>query len=145
MDIGSISQRRVDTARPDETARAAAQRMATRGVGTLVVVDGRERPIGIVTDRDLMLRVIATGADARETQVRDVMTGHAETLPEDASVEEALAAMRAGGVRRLPIVGGDGSLVGIVSLDDLVAQLARDVAAVGSFLEQRVPARIATD
>jgi CBS-domain-containing membrane protein len=66
-------------------------------------------------------------------------------LPEDASVEEALAAMRAGGVRRLPVVGGDGSLVGIVSLDDVIAQLARDVAAVGSFLEQRVPERIATD
>ena len=81
----------------------------------------------------------------RETQVRDVMTGHAETLPEDASVEEALAAMRAGGVRRLPIVGSDGSLVGIVSVDDVIAQLARDVAAVGSFLEQRAPERIATD
>lgn len=145
MDIGSLCQRRVDTARPDETARAAAQRMATRSVGSLVVVDGRERPIGIVTDRDLMLRVVAADADARETVVRDVMTGHAETLTEDASVEEALAAMRGGGVRRLPIVGRDGSLVGIVSLDDVIAQLARDVAAVGSFLEQRTPERIATD
>ncbi len=145
MDIGSLCQRRVDTARPDETARAAAQRMAARCVGSLVVVDARERPIGIVTDRDLMLRVVAADVDPRETQVRDIMTGHAETLPEDASVEEALAAMRAGGVRRLPIVGSDGSLVGIVSVDDVIAQLARDVAAVGSFLEQRAPERIATD
>lgn len=145
MDIGSLCQRRVDTAHPDETAHAAAQRMASRCVGTLVVVDARERPIGIVTDRDLTLRVVAAGVDARATCLREVMTGHAETLPEDASIDEALAAMRGGGVRRLPIVGRDGSLVGIVSLDDVIAQLARDVAAVGSFLEQRSPERIATD
>ncbi len=145
MDIGSLCQRRIDTARPDEAAQTAAQRMATRCVGSLVVVDGRERPVGIVTDRDLTLRVLAAGADARETQVRDVMTGHVETLNEDASIEEALAVMRGGGMRRLPIVGRDGTLVGIVSLDDLVAQMARDLAAVGSFLERRVPERIATD
>lgn len=143
MDIGCICQRRVDTARPEETAHAAAQRMATRSVGSLVVVDGRERPIGVLTDRDLALRVIAAGLDARTTAVRDVMTGHAETLGEDASMEDALAAMRAGGVRRLPVVGGDGSLVGVVSLDDVVAHLARNLAAAGSFLEQRTPARIA--
>jgi CBS domain-containing protein len=51
--------------------------------------------------------------------------------------------MRAGGVRRLPVVGGDGSLVGVVSLDDVVAHLARNLAVAGSFLEQRTPERIA--
>lgn len=145
MDIGCLCQRRVDTASSEETARAAAQRMVARCVGSLVVVDARERPLGIVTDRDLVLRVIAVGADPSDTTLGDVMSGHVETLPEDASVEAALAAMRANAVRRLPVVGRDGSLVGIVSLDDVIAQLARDVAAVGSFLELRSPERIATD
>jgi CBS domain-containing protein len=125
MDIGCICQHRVDTVRPEEPARAAAQHMATRSVGRLVVVDGRERPVGMLADRDLELRALAAGVDARTTALRDVMTDHAETLAEDASLEDALAAMRVGGVRRLPVVGGDGSLVGVVTLDDVVARLAR--------------------
>ncbi|MFN9333384.1 MAG: CBS domain-containing protein [Planctomycetota bacterium] len=143
MDIGRICQRRVDTARPEESAFAAAQRMATRSVGSLVVVDGRGRPVGKLTDRDLALRVIAACLDARTTEVRDVMTGHAESLGASASLADALAAMRAGGVRRLPVVDGDGTLAGVVSFDDVVACLARQFAAAGEFLEQRMPERIA--
>jgi CBS domain-containing protein len=144
MSIVSICQRNVDTARPDETVQAAAQRMATRAVGTLVVVDDLQRPIGMITDRDLALRVIAVGSDPVDTCLRDVMTGHVEVLRDDQSIEDALAAMRAAGVRRLPLVDRSGRLCGIVSLEDVLALLSREMAEIGSFLRRAAPAEIAS-
>lgn len=143
MSITSICQRNVDTARPDETVRSAAQRMATRTVGTLVVVDDHQRPIGMLTDRDLALRVIAAGADPQDTCVRDVMTGHVESICEDASIEDALMAMRTGAVRRLPLVDTKGHLVGIVSLEDVLGLLSREMAEVGTFLRRTAPSQVA--
>lgn len=144
MSIVSICQRNVDTARPDETVQAAAQRMATRAVGTLVVIDDLQRPIGMITDRDLALRVLAVGSDPIDTCLRDVMTGHVEVLRDDQSIEAALAAMRAAGVRRLPLVDRSGRLTGIVSLEDVLALLSREMAEVGSFLRRTAPAEIAS-
>lgn len=144
MSIVSICQRNVDTARPDETVQAAAQRMATRAVGTLVVVDDERRPVGMITDRDLTLRVLAVGGDPIDTCLRDVMTGHVESLRDDASIEDALAAMRAGGVRRLPLVDRAGRLTGIVSLEDVLALLSREMAEVGTFLRRTAPSELAT-
>lgn len=144
MSIVSICQRNVDTARPDETVQAAAQRMATRAVGTLVVVDDLQRPIGMITDRDLALRVLAVGADPLDTCLRDVMTGHVEVLRDDGSIEDALTAMRSAGVRRLPLVDRSGRLTGIVSLEDVLALLSREMAEVGSFLRRTAPAELAS-
>lgn len=141
MDIGRLCQRTVDTARSDETARAAAQRMATRCVGTLVVVDENRRPVGMLTDRDLALRVVGAGQHPHEVTVGDVMTRSVETIPEGATIEAALATMRTGSVRRLPVVDVDGAMVGIVSLEDVLALLAREMAEVGRFLQQTSPAR----
>lgn len=144
MDIADICQRNVDTAQPGETARAAAQRMATRGVGSLVVVDGEGRPTGIVTDRDLALRVVGAGLDPLETTVGDVMSRHLASIDERGTFEHALAAMRANAVRRLPVVDAAGRLVGIVSLEDVLAVLSRAMTEVGTFLQQTSPARAAT-
>jgi CBS domain-containing protein len=144
MDITTICQRRVDTALPTEIVQTAAQRMASRCVGTLVVVDGQDRPIGMLTDRDLALRVVGAGDDPRAITVADVMTGHVEVIREDASIEAALATMRQGIVRRLPVVDAHGRMIGIVSLEDVIALLAREMAAVGDFLQRTAPSRLAT-
>ncbi|MBL9078884.1 MAG: CBS domain-containing protein [Planctomycetes bacterium] len=145
MTIASICQRRVDTALPTEIVQTAAQRMATRCVGTLVVVDVHDRPIGMLTDRDLALRVVGAGDHPRGITVADVMTGHVEVVREDASIETALARMRQEAVRRLPVVDADGRMVGIVSLEDVLALLAREMAAVGEFLQRTSPTRLAAE
>jgi CBS domain-containing protein len=143
MTIGRICIREVDTADPEELVRAAAQRMGTRGVGTLLVLDSDKRPIGILTDRDLTIRVLGAGRDPGVTSVADVMSDCVHTAFEEMPIEEALRLMRAEAVRRLVVVRKSGALVGIVSLDDVLALLAEEFREVGRLLEKEDPKQVA--
>jgi CBS domain-containing protein len=139
MTVGRISQHNIDTADTLENVQTAAQRMATRNVGTLVVLHGHGKPAGILTDRDLAVRVVARGRDPYSTRVGDVMTSELETVPEDCSIEDALRRMRSRGVRRLPVVNQRGECTGIVSLDDVVAHLVQEFSVLGRVLELSTP------
>lgn len=138
MTVGRICSREVDLVEPDETVHAAAQRMLQRNVGTLVVVDEARRPVGIVTDRDLTLRVLAKGLDDA-TLVDEVMTPLPQTIRLDAPIARALAAMRAANVRRLPVVDPEDSLIGILSLDDVLLATIEELVAVGGIIEGEGP------
>lgn len=117
----------VVTARVDTSATDLADRMDMRGVGAVVVVDDERRPLGIVTDRDLTRRVVAHGREGGKTRAADVMTTDLETAGVDEPLERLLDRMRAREVRRIPIVE-DGRLVGLVSHDDLVAELGAELS-----------------
>jgi len=137
--IERICQRNLDTAQAVESVRTAAQRMGTRNVGTLVVLDETSRPVGILTDRDVAVRVVGQGRDPYTTSVESVMTENLETVREDVSVEDALRRMRSRGVRRLPVTNRTGDCVGIVSLDDILAYLAKEFAVLSRLLETSTP------
>ena len=141
MSVARICVRQVDIAEASESVLEAACRMRERGVGTLVIVDDAGRPVGVLTDRDLALRVVAAGGDSRVTSVGDVMTAHPRTVSESTPIESALSLMRSGSFRRLPVVNEDGKLVGIVSLDDVLALLAEEFALIGGLLEREAPAQ----
>jgi CBS domain-containing protein len=140
MTIGMIANRDVDTALADESIQAAAQRMGTRLVGTLVVLDEQQRPTGMITDRDIAIRVVGKGRDPHRTSVGEVMTHDVLVAHEDLEVEKALALMRANTIRRLPVVDGSERLVGMVSLDDILTLLAREFRELGRLLSQEKPA-----
>jgi CBS domain-containing protein len=110
MSVGRICTRDVDVASADESVLAAAKRMRDRNVGTLVVVNDLSRPMGLVSDRDLAVRVVAGERDPARTPVGDVMTGMPATILESSSIESALGHMRTGRFRRLPVVDGSGAL-----------------------------------
>lgn len=110
----------------DAAVAEIADSMDLHGVGCVVVVDEEHHPVGIVTDRDLMRRVVAAGRDPAKTTAREVMTTRPETAGVDDSLERLLERMRERSVRRLPVVE-DERLVGLVSLDDLVAQLGSEL------------------
>ena len=139
MSVGRICTRYVDLADADETVQAAARRMYERQVGTLVILNPAKEPIGILTDRDLVVRVLARGEDPRQTQVGAVMTKDPKTVSERTPIEQALSLMRSGSCRRLPVVGDDGTLVGLVSLDDILSLLAEEFAQVGTLVEKEMP------
>jgi len=139
MSVGRICTRYVDLADADETAQQAARRMSERRVGTLVILDLADRPVGILTDRDLVLRVVASGRDPGETPVGEVMTRNPTMISEAAGIEEALSLMRSGSFRRLPVIGRDGVLVGLVSLDDILSLLAGEFTQVGALVEKEMP------
>jgi CBS domain-containing protein len=121
----------------DETAFNVARRMRDFHVGCVVVVR-ESHPIGIVTDRDLVLRVVAEGRDPRTTLVSDVVTYDAATVDRDAGIETAARMMRDKGVRRLPIVTEDGKITGIVTADDLTILLAQELGDIGAGLGDAV-------
>ena len=139
MSVGRICTRYVDLADPEETVQAAARRMLERKVGTLVILDQAKRPVGLLTDRDLVLRVLAPGQDPRQTSVGAVMTKEPKTVTEGTPIEQALVLMRSGAFRRLPVVGGDGTLVGLISLDDILSLLAEELREVGTLVEREMP------
>jgi CBS domain-containing protein len=141
MSVDRICLREVDLARGGESALDAARRMQERGVGTLVVVDDAGRPVGMLTDRDLALRVVAAGADPRATSVGEVMTPRPKTVSEGTPIESALSLMRSGAFRRLPVVNDVGELVGILSLDDVLGLLAEEFGLVRGLLEREAPPR----
>jgi CBS domain-containing protein len=139
MSVGRICTRYVDLADPDETVQSAARRMLERKVGTLVILDHAKQPVGLLTDRDLVLRVLALGQDPRQTLVGQVMTREPKTITEGTPIEQALALMRSGSFRRLPVVVGDGTLVGLVSLDDILSLLVEELREVGTLVEREMP------
>jgi CBS domain-containing protein len=124
------------TAATTDTVAAAARVMRDRRVGSLVVLrDGH--PVGIVTDRDLVLRVLAPGLDPKSQRLEDLVTYDPVTVSVNDGIETAAYRMREHGVRRLPIVDERGTAVGIVTADDLLVLLGREIAAICEGIENR--------
>lgn len=126
MSIQRFTRKHLVIGSPEETVTAIAERMYNNHVGAVVIVD-QGRLVGMVTDRDLTLRVLAKGRPGT-TPVREVMSGDLVTAHVDDSLDEIAFRMRKFGVRRLPILARDGSLSGLVALDDLVVLLAGELA-----------------
>jgi CBS domain-containing protein len=131
MSVTDYCTTRVETLRLDATAAEASRLMRDRGIGAVVVhtVDGP----GIVTDRDLVVRVLAERRDPKRLRLAEIVSAPAATLSATASLAEAATLMRERAVRRLPVVGSSDEIVGIITYDDLVDLLGRelsDIAAV---------------
>lgn len=120
MQVRDVMTPEPRTVRPGDTLQAAAQAMDELNVGVLPVVEG-ERLVGMLTDRDIVIRSTSAGQDPRTAKVADAMTAEVRSLPEDAQVLDAVRTMEQGQLRRVPVVDADGTLVGIVSLGDLAA------------------------
>ena len=134
MNVRDIASVDVVTVGIDDTVRAAAVRMRDARVGSVVVLDGRGDPAGIVTDRDLVVYVCDPDRDPDTTTVNDVMAREVVSVGPGASVFEAAAAMAEAGVRRVPVLA-DGDLVGIVTLDDLLPAFADGIADLAAVVE----------
>jgi len=128
MRIADICTRRVVTCGRDASAQQLAQLMRDRHVGDVIVVDapeeGRARPVGIVTDRDLVVQVMAPGVTPELVRAGDLMRDNLVTVEESELVFDAIWHMRGQGVRRLPVVDVHRRLVGVVTADDIAAFLA---------------------
>jgi len=129
MRIGEICNRSVVVCGAEASVPQLARLMREEHVGDVVVVDdarGERRPVGIVTDRDLVIQVLATGVDAEGVTAGDLMHGVATVLETEA-VYDAIWTMRRSGARRLPVVDGRNTLFGIVTMDDLMQFLAEEL------------------
>jgi CBS domain-containing protein len=130
MRIGEICTVQTIHCTREETVQGAALLMRKHHVGDVVVIDpaGTERvPAGIVTDRDIVVSVIALGLDPASLLVGDIMAEDLLTTSEDDDVYETIERMRFRGIRRVPVVNRSGGLTGIVSVDDLLEFLAEEM------------------
>jgi CBS domain-containing protein len=126
-------------AEASDSVQVAARTMRDRRVGALVVLRNR-RPVGIVTDRDLVLRVLAEGYDATSVRVERFVTCDPITVSLYDGIDTAAERMRRHGVRRLPLVDDRGEAVGIVTADDLLVLLGAEIAAICEGIENRTDA-----
>jgi CBS domain-containing protein len=128
MNVGDLCQREVLTVSRSSDVIKAAQLMRQGHVGYLVVVEPgeveRQRPVGVLTDRDIITEVLATGRDPARVHVGDIMTQPPITVRESESADKALQEMRRVEVHRLPVVGPHDELVGVVALDDVLSVVA---------------------
>jgi CBS-domain-containing membrane protein len=129
MTAGELCTRMVATIDPGESAVVAAKRMREEHVGDLVVVEEGDRPIGIVTDRDLVMSVLADEiANPSKLEVGTILHGDVVTASEDEDIDEVLRRMRAFAVRRVPVLDGAGCLYGVLALDDILGWIREDIA-----------------
>ena len=132
MSISSICNHEVVTVKADATVLEAAQLMRSQHAGDVVVIKenlDQTIPLGIITDRDVVIEVVATELDCRVITVSDIMVRHLSVVKESAGVFETIKIMTSKGIRRLPVVDEHGSLIGIVTLDDLLILLSNEIGS----------------
>ena len=137
MPISEICNREVVIVQRNNTILEAAQLMRQHHVGDVVVVEergGMKVPVGIVTDRDLVVEIMAPAIDQKVITVGDIMVTELATVKENAGLSETIEYMRAKGVRRVPLVDKGGGLVGILTLDDLLELLAEELLALANLV-----------
>ena len=130
MPIGDICNREVVFVTRKDTVVEAAQLMRKHHVGDLVVAEDRggiRVPVGMLTDRDLVIEILAAGVALESVDVGDIMSPELVAAHESDGVYETIQRMRAGGVRRIPVVNDRGGLAGIVAVDDLLGLLADEI------------------
>lgn len=128
MSVGDLCNREVVYVHPDDSAANAVQLMRNQHVGDVVVVEegggGQRIPVGIVTDRDIVIEIVAQGVDPEAVTVRDIMGDELHTIDQGQDLYMALGLMRDQGVRRLPVVNEGGGLEGLLTIDDVIELLA---------------------
>jgi len=130
LTAGEVCMREVVIAQRETPILEAAELMRGQHVGCLVVVEenGQHRRVcGLLTDRDLVLGVLAQGLDARPLCTEDIMTEEPATLREEDSLIDVMRSMRRNGVRRVPVVTADKALVGLITLDDVLKILSEEL------------------
>jgi CBS domain-containing protein len=143
-DIRRMCQRNVIAIHPGEDIASAARVMREKHVGYLIVTEpaaesGANKVVGVLSDRDIVVAVVARDVDPRSLKVGDVMTRNPLLVAEDNSLDAVLSFMGDAGVRRVPVVGPRGELLGVLSLDDVLQRMAQQLTNIAASIrrEQR--------
>jgi CBS domain-containing protein len=144
MSLGNICRKDVVSVKPGTMVKEVTRLMEEKNIGSVVVQNaasrGEKENFGIVTDRDIALRVIGRNLDPAKTPIDDIMTHNfVLVLREDLGLFEALEQVRKSAVRRFPVIGIDGKLKGIITLDDIITLLGKEMANVASIIENEGP------
>lgn len=146
MSVGELCNREVIVVNRDEPIREAVRLMRAHHVGDVIVVetqDGHRRPVGVLTDRDIVIELLAAGIDIDAVAVGDTMSFELLTAREDDELVDTVGRMREHGVRRVPVVDDRGALVGILSVDDIIEIVAEEVSGLAGLIRREREQEIA--
>jgi len=141
MSAGEYCNRDVVVVEKTESVREAINLMRNNHVGDVVVVEMRENssiPLGILTDRDIVVEILAEDVDLNAVNVGDVMSYQLVTVDEETKLMDAIKLMRMKGVRRLPVVNEQGGLEGILSVDDLLELIVEQLTDIASLVSNEI-------
>ncbi len=141
MSAGEYCNRDVIIIERSESIRVAVDLMRQHHVGDVVVVEkenGSAKPVGILTDRDIIIEILAEDVDLGSVAVGDVMSHELNTVGEETKLMDAIKQMRAKSVRRLPVVDKDGALLGILTADDVVELLSEQLSDLAALITREV-------
>ncbi|NQS77578.1 MAG: CBS domain-containing protein, partial [Methanoculleus bourgensis] len=139
MGLVKCCREQVVAVSPDTPAVEVARIMGEKNVGSVVIVSGDNRPVGVITDRDLAVRVMAQERNPGEVRAGDIVTRDVITFRDSMGVYEAIQKMTAEGIRRMPVVDDAGKLIGIVTMDDIIRMLGEEMAAIAKNIEKQSP------
>jgi CBS domain-containing protein len=132
----AMSHRHVISLSPDATVHEAACVMTRANCGSVLVIDGGNQLLGILTERDLMTRVMAKGLDAKNTAIQKVMTPHPRCVPPELRVSDAVLIMIERGFRHLPVVADNGKILGVFSVRDALPREVNTAVDMAEFHER---------
>lgn len=139
MTVYACAQTNVVSVKPDATVQFVTELMREKNIGCVVVTDNH-KPVGIVTDRDIALRGAPLRGDPEEAAlVGSIMSSDILTVRKDAGIFDTIQEMKSAGVRRMPIVDSAGRLVGLLTVDDLIRLLAREMADISRIIGKESP------
>ncbi len=133
MPLSEMVDKKLISCTPEDSVKSAAELMKVHDVGAILVIDSGGSPVGIITDRDIVIRcVCGTHADCSDLMVRNIMTRSPKTVRDSDGLLDVIRAMKSEGVRRIPIVNREGRAVALVSFSDVLELLATEVAALAA-------------
>ena len=139
MPVGDYCRRPAATIAPDDSVRAAAERMEKGGLGCLIVAENG-KPVGILTDRDVALGILCKRLDAGAVSVSELAARSPLVIEQDAPLAEAARMIRRHGIRRLPVVDKKGELVGVIAADDLMQLVVSELESLAPAVRKQNPA-----
>lgn len=133
MSVYNCCQKNVLSVKPDAQLRFVAELMKEKNIGCVIVTDDH-KPVGIVTDRDMALRGPLLNDIPQNALISSIMTREVKAVTKDIGIFEAIQEMKSAGVRRMPVVDAAGRLVGLITLDDLIRLLAREMSDIARII-----------
>ena len=120
------------------TVLDASKFMTDMNVGSVIVTDDKDSPLGLITDRDVVSKVLAQGKDSKSTKIGEIMVSPVVTISEDKGIFDATQVMSIHGIRRLPVTDANGKLTGVISLDDVLVLLGNEMQNVAATLKKEL-------
>ncbi len=139
MGLVKCCREQVVTVSLDTPAVDVARIMGEKNVGSVVVISGDNRPAGILTDRDLTVRVMAQEKNPGRVRAEEIMTKDVITFQDSMGIYEAIRKMTDEGIRRMPVVDDAGKMIGIVTMDDMIRMLGEEMATIAKNIEKQSP------